>query len=135
MRALRDDLEPLPVQLAKLAADQRSAFAVVGETRAVSPQLTLALYSAAQEGLTNAMKHAPGAATGVELAFRTGCLTLTVTNGPSGRHRARQDRGLLASSGSGYGLTGIEERLATLGGTMEAGARNSAWRLIAEVPS
>ena len=36
------------------------------------------------------MKHAPGAATGVELAFRTGCLTLTVTNGPSGGHASER---------------------------------------------
>jgi signal transduction histidine kinase len=134
VRALRDDLEPLPVQLARLAADQQSTFAVVGETRAVSPQVTLALYRAAQEGLTNAMKHAPGSATAVELAFRCEGVTLTVTNGPPAGD-ARDDRGLLASSGSGYGLAGIEERLESLGGSMVAGERDGGWRMTAEVPS
>jgi signal transduction histidine kinase len=135
VRALRDDLEPLPVQLAKLASEQQSSLTVIGETRAVSPQVTLALYRAAQEGLTNAMKHAPGAATEVELAFGTGSLTLTVTNGPAGGDAASEGGGPLASSGSGYGLTGIEERLQTLDGTMEATERNGGWRLIAQVPT
>jgi signal transduction histidine kinase len=134
VRALRDDLEPLPDQLAKLAADQQSELAVSGEARAVSPQVTLALYRAAQEGLTNAMKHAPGAATGVELSFGPGCVTLTVTNGPSGSDTATENLAPLASSGSGYGLRGIEERLQTLGGSMEAGPSKEGWRLNAEVP-
>jgi signal transduction histidine kinase len=134
VRALRDDLEPLPDQLAKLAADQQSEFAVSGEARAVSPQVTIALYRAAQEGLTNAMKHAPGAATGVELSFGPGCVTLTVTNGPSGSDTATENEVPLASSGSSYGLRGIEERLQTLGGAMEAGPSKEGWRLNAEVP-
>ena len=90
VRALRDDLEPLPDQLAKLAADQQSSFAVVGEARALSPQVTLALYRAAQEGLTNAMKHAPGAATGIELTFGPEHVTVTVTNGPPGADATRE---------------------------------------------
>jgi len=135
VRALRDDLEPLPDQLAKLAATQQSAFAISGEARAVSAQVTLALYRAAQEGLTNAMKHAPGAATELELAFGPGCVTVTVTNGPSGADTATEGLAALASSGSGYGLTGIEERLQTLGGSMEAGPSKEGWRLNAEVPS
>ena len=135
VRALRDDLEPLPDQLAKLAADQQSSFVVVGEARALSPQVTLALYRAAQEGLTNAMKHAPGAATGVELTFGPEHVTLTVTNGPLDEDATPKDLLPLASSGSGYGLTGIEERLQALGGSMEAGPSNAGWRLNAEVPS
>lgn len=135
VRALRDDLEPLPDQLVKLAADQQSEFAVSGEARAVSSQVTLGLYRAAQEGLTNVMKHAPGAATVVELSFGPGCVTLTVTNGPSGSDTAAENLAPLASSGSGYGLRGIEERLQTLGGSMEAGPSKQGWRLSAEVPA
>jgi len=135
VRALRDDLEPLPDQLAKLAADQQSSFAVTGEVRALSPQVTLALYRAAQEGLTNALKHAPEAATGIELNFGPESVTVTVTNGPPGAEATRRDLSPLASSGGGYGLTGISERLQTLGGEMEAGPSHGGWRLIAEVPS
>jgi len=135
VRALRDDLEPLPDQLAKLAADHQSSFAVTGEARALSPQVTLALYRAAQEGLTNAVKHAPGAATGIELTFGPEVVTVAVTNGPPGMDATTEDHWPLASSGSGYGLTGIAERLQTLGGGMEAGPSNGGWRLNATVPS
>jgi signal transduction histidine kinase len=135
VRALRDDLEPLPDQLAKLAADQQSAFSVVGTARALSPQVTLALYRAAQEGLTNAMKYAPGAATGVELKFGRELVALTVTNGPACADATAKSVFPLASSGSGYGLAGIEERLQTLGGCMDAGPSDAGWRLKAEVPS
>jgi len=135
VRALRDDLEPLPDQLAKLATDLQSAFAVVGKARALSPQVTLALYRAAQEGLTNAIKHAPGAATRVELTFGHELVTLTVTNGPPGVDATTKDRCPLASSGGGYGLTGIDERLQPLGGCMTAGPSETGWRLNAEVPS
>jgi len=131
--ALRDDLEPLPDQLAKLATDQHSSFVVVGEERSLSPQATLALYRAAQEGLTNAMKHAPGSATEIELTFGPEHVTLVVTNGPS--DASGEVAPPLASSGSGYGLTGIEERLKALGGCVEAGPRHTGWRLNAEVPS
>lgn len=134
VRALRDDLEPLPDQLAKLAADQRSSFSVAGEARALSPQVTLALYRAAQEGLTNGMKHAPGAPTSIELTFGPEHVSLTVTNGPPDVDAVGADLGGLVSSGSGYGLTGLEERMQTLSGCMEAGPSNCGWRLKAEVP-
>ena len=135
VRALRDDLEPLPDQLAKLAADRKSSFAVVGEARSLGPQLTLAFYRAAQEGLTNAMKHAVGSATDIELTFAPEHVTLTVTNGPSDVDAIAKDLLPLASSGSGYGLTGIEERLKALGGCVEAGPTDTGWCLKAEVPS
>ena len=135
VRVLRDDLEPLPDQLAKLAADQRSQLAIVGEARALSPQVTLALCRAAQEGLTNSMKHAPGAATEVELTFAPEQVTLTVTNGPAGVDATTLEARPLASSGSGYGLIGIEERLRPIGGCMQAGPSGAGWRMKVEVPS
>ena len=81
------------------------------------------------------MKHAPGAATGVELTFGREHVTLTVTNGPPGVDATSKGLWPLASSGSGYGLAGIEERLRTLGGGMEAGPTDAGWRLNASVPS
>ena len=118
--ALRDDLEPLPDQLAKLADDQQCSFVVAGEARALSLQVTVALYRAAQEGLTNAMKYAPGAATWIELTFEPEHVSLSVMNGPPPLDVNAKDLGGLASSGSSYGLTGIQERLDMLGGSMEA---------------
>jgi signal transduction histidine kinase len=135
VRALRDDVQPLHDQLARLAANQKSSFAVVGEARALSPQVTLALYRAAQEGLTNAMKHSPGAATEIELMFGPEHVSLTVTNGPSGMDGTAKNLAPLATSGGGYGLTGIAERVQTLGGSVAAGPRDAGWRLEAHVPS
>jgi signal transduction histidine kinase len=132
VRALREDSAPLADQLAQLAAERSATFSSTGEVRRLPPPVTLALYRAAQEGLTNVMKHAPGADTGVELSFGEGRVAVSVINGRPAE--GGEDAGL-ATSGGGFGLAGIKERLLLLGGEVEAGPFDSGWRLVAEVPA
>lgn len=130
VQALRENAVPLEEQLAKLSSDHHAAFAVKGTPRLLSPQMSLGLYRATQEALTNVVKHAPGAPTTVELSYTARDVSLRVENGAGsgGLHE-------LAGSGGGFGLQGIRERLTMLGGQVEAGPCGSGWRIAAVVPA
>jgi signal transduction histidine kinase len=88
----------------------------------------LSLYRIAQEALTNALKHAPGAVVAMRVDGAPERVRLVVENGPS------SSASVLGASGGGFGLQGIEERLALLGGSLEAGPTEDGWRVVAEVP-
>jgi signal transduction histidine kinase len=86
-------------------------------------------YRVVQEGLTNAMKHAPGAVVRLRLAVNAGALELELVD--SGGAAVSQ----LARTGGGHGLAGMRERVAALGGTFEAGPDGSGWRVFARIPA
>jgi signal transduction histidine kinase len=132
VQALRDDAAPLGEQLAKLAARHGADFTTTGAVRPLPPPVVMGLYRVAQEALTNVMKHAPGARTSVHLGFDAGRVSLTVDNAAATDGRAAI--AFLAASGGGYGLRGIAERLALLGGQVEAGPTPDGWRVAAKVP-
>jgi signal transduction histidine kinase len=75
-------------------------------------------YRVVQEGLTNARKHAPGAAVEVRLSARSNILTVEVVNRPA-VGAAAYDR--LAEAGTGTGLIGLAERVALTGGELTHG--------------
>ena len=81
---------------------------VQGTERDVSAAAGLTLYRAAQEGLTNVRKHAPGARAHLALHFQEkGAVSLSVSdNGPGS-----------TSTDGGFGLLGLRERAALLDGT------------------
>lgn len=128
VRALRDDAVPLRAQVARLCELRGASLDVEGAERLLSPEATLALYRVAQEGLSNAAKHAPGSAAAVRLRFEPGSVQVAVENGPGER-----PPGELALSGGGYGLDGIRERLRLLGGDVTAAPRGAGWRLHARI--
>ena len=81
-----------------------------------------------QEGLTNAVKHAPGADVDVAVELTDGRLRVTVHDaGPRGADA-------LSETGSGLGLRGLRERVEALGGALEAGAVDGGWQLRADLP-
>ncbi|GAB2854336.1 histidine kinase [Actinoallomurus bryophytorum] len=87
-------------------------------------------YRVVQEGLTNARKHAPGAAVTVRASLGTG-LDVEVRN-PRGTARAD-----LASPipGAGQGLVGLSERARLVGGRLEYGwTAKDEFRLAAWLP-
>ncbi|MFZ0042990.1 MAG: histidine kinase [Solirubrobacteraceae bacterium] len=87
---------------------------VSGETSGVSSAVAHAALRVVQEGLTNALRYAPGAEVEVAVEARPGALELSIVNGTStGPARL----GL----GSGRGLTGLRERVGACGGTLDAG--------------
>ena len=107
-------------KLDELAASFRSAGTDVSLTAAgvpaeLPPGGDLAVYRIVQESLTNAAKHAPGAAAGVALRWHDDGLDLTVSNGPA-PGREPEYRG----TGTGHGIIGMRERARSCGGTLTA---------------
>jgi signal transduction histidine kinase len=81
-----------------------------------------------QEGLTNAMKHAPGARVSVRLTVAGDSLGIEVRD-----HGGRTASGL-AQTGAGFGLSGMRERIESLGGSLEAGpCPEGGWRVDARI--
>ena len=135
--ALRDDAAPLPDQLSSLVGQYHAAgdlavdFTVTGEPRPLSEAASLVAYRTAQEGLTNARKHAPGQPVALSLGFEAAQITVSVVNllPPAGQ------AGPLAAAGAGAGLTGLRERAALAGGTLEAGPADGTWRVCLKIPA
>lgn len=100
-----------------------------GDREQLEPELAQAAYRVVQEGLTNALRYASGAAVSVLVRGDGDALVVDVENGPAAGDIA------LAGGGTGNGLTGLRERLSAIGGTLEAGSTVSGgWRLSARVP-
>lgn len=90
----------------------------------------LAVYRIVQEALTNARKHADGAAVTVYVDYRRPATLVEVTNTAGTASSA-----VAAPVDSGYGLIGLRERVTTLGGHLNAGPSGAgAWRLAARIP-
>ncbi|MEV7974280.1 histidine kinase [Cellulomonas sp. NPDC089187] len=91
------------------------------------PALTRAVYRIVQESLTNAIKHAPRGRIDLDLRAGPGLgVHLRVVNPlpPSP----------VGAPGSGTGLLGVRERVAAVGGTVEAGPQCENWVLTAHLP-
>ena len=83
-----------------------------------------------QEALTNIRKHAPGSAVTVDVAVGSAAVEVAVEN----RALVSVMRPSLAASGGGYGLRGMRERAAELGGTLAAGPIEDGWRVALRLP-
>lgn len=135
--ALREDVPPLAETLAQLAAAHggdhpgTTRFEVGGTPRSLTPAATVCLERTAREALTNAAKHAPDTAITVKLDYRVDTVSLVVRNGPV-PEAAVSDHDALPG---GYGLAGMRERLALVGGQLTAGAWQGGWQVVAEVPA
>ena len=130
VHALRENTLPLPETLHRLAGHNAVELAITGEAAAVGAEATHTVVRVAQEALTNAAKHAPGATRSLRLAFPDDRVTLTVHNGPTTGERDGELAG-----GTGVGLVGMRERAALLGGTLQAGpAPDGGWTVELELP-
>ncbi|MEU5089172.1 histidine kinase [Streptomyces sp. NPDC021356] len=89
----------------------------VKDTRQTSqpypPGVELSAYRIVQEGLSNALRHAPGSTVRVEVTHVPDGLYLSVVN-------SRPQRPVLPSPGAGHGLLGMRERAGMLGGHVRA---------------
>lgn len=95
---------------------------------APDPALATLTYRIVQEGLTNAMRHAPGATAAVSVTWTgAGCEVVVVDDGPGPDDRHQP----------GYGLIGLEERVTQAGGSFAAGLGQGGrgFRLQARVPA
>jgi signal transduction histidine kinase len=100
-----------------------------GDLSRLAPGVDVALYRIAQEAVANAARHAPQARTVLDLKLGEGYACLVVeTTGPTvatadpGQERTR------------YGLIGMRERAAALGGELSAGPTPGGWRVSCRIP-
>ena len=126
------DLADLAEQVRHLVTTEQrlgaSITADIADLRgSASPALVQAFGEAAREALTNARKHAGGAAVRLGLGLEDGMLVLEVVNGGADPHA------VLAASGSGRGLDGIRARFTRLpGGEADITTDHGAFRLRAK---
>lgn len=99
-----------------------------GMHTALDPGRSTALYRAAQEALTNVTRHARASAVEVEVEYAAGRATLTVRDDGRGFDPDVATR-------RGFGLLGMEERVAAWGGTLDVrSAPGEGTRLTASLP-
>lgn len=102
---------------------------LVGEPRLVPYEVAQTFAAVAREAITNINKHAPGGRAAASLIFTGQQVTLEMINALADR-RPRQDD--LVQSGGGFGLVGMQRRMAEIGGTIRAGADGNRWVLTAD---
>lgn len=137
--ALRSERGPaaLPERLRQLGAETEVAVVVEGLARRLEPGVAHALWRAAQEGVTNAQRHAAGATVEVRLDYRVAeRVRLVVRNGRAPRVQAETAAAAAPGGGGGFGLVGLRERFELLGGRVTAGPRaEGGFALEVEVPA
>ncbi|MEU4739848.1 histidine kinase [Actinosynnema sp. NPDC023658] len=115
----------------ELVEGARRAGVRVGLVRGGQPvplpaKVSHAAYRIAQEGLTNANKHAPGASVRVTVKYEPDALVVEVRNNPA---RAR------TTGGAGFGLIGLGERVRLAGGMLHVGELpTGGFRIAAVLP-
>ncbi|MEU3663730.1 histidine kinase [Streptomyces sp. NPDC032940] len=128
LSALRGDLTPLEDFLAQLVSTADGAeVTVTGERRPLPAEASQAVRRVAQEALTNARKHAPGATVRVRLEYSAREVTLDVRDSGGAP-------GEPTGAGGGYGLLGMRERAELLGGSLRAGPGEEGFVVTLKVP-
>ena len=95
-----------------------------------SPEAGLALFRAAQEGLTNVQRHAKATSVTLVLNFTAHELELVLQDNGEG---PKQER--VTEQDSGFGLLGLRERVALLGGQVTFGSADAGGaRLSVTIP-
>jgi signal transduction histidine kinase len=103
---------------------------IAGDVSSIPGHAARAAYRVLQEGLTNAIRHAPGAAIQVKVDCGD-CVRLEIINHPPPAGGVG-----VGDLGSGRGLTGLTERAAAIGGSIHSGpVPAGGWRLAAELPA
>jgi signal transduction histidine kinase len=108
-------LDQLPELVDRLqTAGLRVGLRTEGDPHGVPTLVDWSAYRIVREALTNVLKHAPGAATTVTVRFGDEAVSLSVVDDGA-------MPGSLRSYDDGYGILGMRERAAALGGTLDVG--------------
>lgn len=107
---------------------------LTGELDDIAPEVSLGMHRIVQESLTNTLRHA-GAHPMAWVRIRRCDTDVIIDISDSGGVPVQQPANASRIKGSGLGLVGMRERIAVLGGTMEAGrTEDGAWRVHATIP-
>jgi signal transduction histidine kinase len=133
-----DRTEPATPGLARLdelgarmsAAGVPTRITVVGTPRQLPHEVDLAAFRIAQESLANVLHHAGPARASVVVTYERRRLMIEVTDDGGGPTRRPADAGRVS-----HGIVGMSERVAAIGGALEAGARpEGGFRVRAVLP-
>ena len=125
---------PTASEIPALVEDARAGGLAVelrirGDLSAIAAGVGVALYRIAQEALANAARHAPRARTVLRLEVGDGRASLTAeTTGPAAPAPVGEP------ARAGYGLIGMRERAAALGGELIAGPTPDGWLVTCTLP-
>ncbi|MEU4241817.1 histidine kinase [Actinoplanes sp. NPDC026619] len=122
-----DTLADLPVIVSTAIDAGMTAALGIGELGDVSPGVQLTACAVVREALNNTLRHAGPAHARVEVHRDQDTIVVTVQD--DGPHPGWQPQ-----PGAGHGLRGVRERVTTLAGTLEAGAKADGWLLTARIP-
>ena len=89
--------------------------------------LGLAVYRVVQEALTNVVRHSGADRAKVEVGLTASEVVVVVSN-------EEGSRALTANDSGGLGITGMRERVALGGGSLEAGPDGNGYRVEARFP-
>ncbi|HEY3464111.1 MAG TPA: histidine kinase [Amycolatopsis sp.] len=110
-------------------AGQPVDFTEDGTPAESSGSADLVAYRVVQEALTNALKHARGRRTSVEVRHGEREIEVAVsTDGPPGENKTGEND-------TGRGLAGLRERVSVLGGDFSADARDAGFVVRARIPT
>ncbi len=124
VRTLREPFR-LSSALAELTRGLKVRLDCGGDESGYDPAVLLAGYRAAQEGITNALRHASASDVAVDVHCGQSGLRLVVADDGRG----------LADGREGFGLLGMRERVAQVGGAVEVHtAPGAGTRLVVTIP-
>ena len=103
------------IDAAREASGAGTRLIVSGPVTEFDSGVELAAYRIVQEALTNARRHAPGAAVDVELRYEQDALRLRIRDNGPGPDQATEPA-------AGHGLLGMRERALAVGGSLRTGA-------------
>ncbi len=122
-----DRIDDLITQFAASGTDVQVR--MEGDASRLTGAVSLVAYRVVQEALTNAHKHGIENRAHVLVSVDESAVTVTVTN-PMDLARGAGD----STAGSGLGLVGLRERVASVRGTVHAGPAPGGWKVEATLP-
>ena len=131
-RPVASDAAPGLADLDRLAAGAtdagvRATVHRAGPARPLPPEVELAAYRIVQEALTNVIRHSGARLCRVTVEYRETELAVEVVDDGRGSPST--------STGRGFGIIGMRERVGLLGGRLEAGPRpHRGYRVAANLP-
>jgi len=122
---------PVPSIASVRRDDSWNRFTVTGDPTRLAASTATSLHRVAEEAFANAVRHAPDARTTASLAVHDAEVVMTIES--FGALSPRRD----GEHRPGYGIVGMSERMAAVGGVLDVGPTPSGWlvRATVAVPS
>ncbi len=122
-------------------AGRKVSYDTLGDPPSLPASVEMTVYRVVQEALTNAVRYAGDAPIDIQVIFSPTAITVFVDDEGTGPASSAAKSAAAAAAGhgtggGGHGLLGMQERLAAVGGTLDAGPKRPGpgWRVYASIP-